>query len=152
MKQYKEELIEKARVALLSGDKEIDGYTIYTAKIDLDEKLCGEDILYWEQSRRVVIEYYVDGIIIDINTTETDRGMHTVINYLCGIALHDEELNFIQLLLGDDVVRYKINKRRIERGISFERANILFSQILKRYPHEEDSKIKIALEREIGEL
>ena len=148
----KEELIQKAREAILRGDKRVGEYWIYTAKIDLDIKL--DDInerAMWEISRRSIIEGFSD-ILIDINTTETDRGLHSIINYLCEIKLSDEYKNFLQLLLGDDIIRYKINQRRIKRGISFEKANILFSRILKRYPHEEDSRIKIALEREIGEL
>lgn len=148
----KEELIQKAREAILKGEKKVGNYWIYTAKIDLDVKLDNvNERAMWEISRRSIIEGFCD-ILVDINTTETHRGLHSVINYLCCIKLSDDYKNFLQLLLGDDIIRYKINARRIERGISFEKANILFSRILKRYPHEEDSRIKIALEREIGDI
>ena len=147
----KEELIAKAREAILKGEKRVDGYCIYTAKIDLDVKIYKEDIEYWEQSRKAILEYFTHCTLIDINTTYTDRGLHTVINYLYDRAISDENLNFIQLLLGDDIIRYKINARRIEKGISFEKANILFSKVLERYPHEE-SRLKVALERIVGEI
>ena len=158
----KKELIDKAREYLLKGEKGVDEYRIYTAKIDLDEKLSWEyvktksyvwssEIDQWNATRRTIMES-LGLVVIDINTTETERGQHTIINYLSKDNIDDEYKNFLQLLLGDDVVRYKINKRRIERGIPFDTANILFSKILKRYPHEEDSKIKVALERIIGEI
>ncbi len=148
----KTELIEKARTAILKGEDGIDEYYIYTAKIDLDVKLEETALrIVWENSRKDILESF-GYIVVDINSNETQRGLHTIINYLCKMKLSDEYKNFLQLLLGDDVVRYKINARRIEKGISFETANILFSKILKRYPHEKDSRIKIALEREIGEI
>lgn len=147
----KEKLIEKARTSILKGEKEVDGYLIHNSKIDLDMKLDKNDIPLWEQTRQAILEFMYF-IVVDINTSETERGIHTVINWLSEEGETDHSLNFIQMLLGDDVVRVKINERRIEKGISFERANILFSHILKRYPHEEDSRIKIALERLIGEL
>lgn len=147
----KTELIEKARTAILKGEDGIDEYYIYTAKIDLDVKLEEINRRLWEVTRRCILEGF-GYVVVDISSNETQRGLHTVINYLCKYKLCDEYKNFLQLLLGDDVVRYKINARRIEKGISFETANILFSKILKRYPHEKDSRIKIALEREIGEI
>lgn len=148
----KEELIVKAREAILKGEKKVEGYYIYTAKIDLDEKLeDGMYIYYWECTRKAIIEFFGD-IVVDINTSKTERGLHTVIHYLCKVDLSEEKHNLMQLLLGDDIVRYKINKRRIERGINWEKANILFSRILERYPNEGDSRIKIALERIVGEV
>ncbi|MCK4329772.1 hypothetical protein KAX02_08005 [candidate division WOR-3 bacterium] len=145
----KQEIIEKARTAILKGEKEVDGYYIYTSKVDLDMKLDKNEIPLWEQTRQAILEFMYF-VVIDINTSETERGLHTVINWLSEEGETDHSLNFIQMLLGDDVVRVKINERRIEKGISFERANILFSKILKRYPHEQDSRINIALERELG--
>ena len=147
----KQELIQRAREAILRGEKRVDEWYVYTAKIDLDVKVEKEDIEYWEQSRKAIIEYFTHCTLIDINTTYTDRGLHTVINYLNDGASSDENLNFIQLLLGDDIIRYKINQRRIENGISFDKANILFSKVLHRYPHEE-SRLKVALERIVGEI
>ena len=149
----KEELIDKARECILKGEKRVEGgYNgkyIYTAKIDLDVKIEGTELRFWEESRRNLLEGYLGHVVIDINTNETDRGLHTIINYLCNIKLSDEYKNFLQLLLGDDIIRYKINARRIEKGISFEKANILFSKVLERYPHEE-SRLKVALERIVG--
>lgn len=147
----KQELIQKAREAILRGKDRVEGYSIYTAKIDLDAKLDEIERDVWEISRKLIIEGF-GYTVVDISTNETDRGLHTIINYLSMSDISDLHKNFIQLLLGDDIIRYKINARRIKKGISFEKANILFSRILHRYPHEEDSRIKIALEREIGEI
>lgn len=147
----KEDLIEKARKAILKGEDGFDEWYIYTAKIDLDVKLKKEERWLWEETRREILESWLEFIVIDINTAETDRGIHTVINYLWKNKLNDEYKNFLQLLLGDDLVRFKINQRRIERGIPFDKANILFSKVLHRYPHEE-SRLKVALERLIGEI
>ena len=147
----KEELIAKARECILKGEKKVDGYYIYTSKIDLDVKLENTaEIMVWEATRRVIIQFY-GGIIIDVNSTETERGFHTIINWIIDIEFDDYKQNFMQLLLGDDIIRYKINARRIEKGISFEKANILFSKVLERYPHEE-SRLKVALERIVGEI
>ena len=148
----KEGLVIRARECILKGEDGFDEWYIYSAKIDLDVKL-GETALreVWENTRRNMLEYF-GYIVVDINSSETQRGLHTVINYLCKMKLSDEYKNFLQLLLGDDLVRFKINNRRIERGISFEKANILFSRVLERYPHEEDSRIKVAVERIIGIL
>ena len=150
----KEDLIEKARKAILKGEKEVEDYFIYTAKIDLDVKLEGLGRKAWEETRRDMLED-MSSIVVDINTTETERGLHTTINYIYSkkhaAYITDEYKNFLQLLLGDDIIRYKINQRRIERGISFEKANILFSKILHRYPHEE-SRLKVALERIVGDI
>lgn len=147
---YREELILKAREAILRGDKVVRGYYIYTSKVDLDMKLDKNDIPLWEQTRQAILEFMYF-IVVDINTSDTERGLHTVINWLAEDEETDHSLNFIQMLLGDDVVRVKINERRIEKGISFEKANILFSKVLERYPHEE-SRLKVALERIVGEI
>ena len=151
----KEELIVKARECILIGEKRVEeGYNgkyIYTAKIDLDVKIEGVELRFWEESRRNLLEGYLGHVVIDINTNETDRGLHTIINYLSSAKLCDEYKNFLQLLLGDDIIRYKINARRIEKGISFEKANILFSKVLERYPHEE-SRLKVAIARIVGEI
>ena len=146
----KEELIEKARECILKGEKKVDGYYIYTSKIDLDIEICEYDKILWEKTRSAMLEY-LGHIVIDVNTTYTKRGAHTIINHLYTKVLSDYTQNFLQLLLGDDLIRYKINKRRIEKGISFEKANILFSKVLERYPHEE-SRLKLALERIVGEI
>ena len=157
----KEELIEKARECILKGEKKVDGYYIYTSKIDLDVKLSynymknertirSSEIDWWHITRRAMLES-IGGTVIDINTSDTDRGQHSVINYLSKVKLSDKLQNIIQLMLGDDIIRYKINARRIEKGISFEKANILFSKVLERYPHEE-SRLKVALERIVGEI
>ena len=150
MNTNKQELIEKARKAILRGEKEVEGYCIHNSKIDLDTKLDKNDIPLWEDTRMAILEFMYF-IVVDINTSETERGNHTVINWLAEEGETEHSLNFIQMLLGDDVVRVKINQRRIERGISFEKANILFSKVLHRYPHEE-SRLKVALERIVGEL
>lgn len=147
----KEKLIEKARTAILKGEDGFDEWYIYVAKIDLDVKLEETALrTVWENTRRDILEGF-GYIVVDINTSETERGLHTVINYLSKMKLSDEYKNFLQLLLGDDVVRYKINQRRIERCIKFETANILFSKVLERYPHEE-SRLKLALERIVGDI
>lgn len=145
----KQDLIEKARISILKGEDGFDEYYIYSAKLDLDVKIeetALRDV--WENTRRNMLEYF-GYIVVDINSSETERGLHTVINYLCKMKLSDEYKNFLQLLLGDDIIRYKINQRRIEKGIKFETANILFSKILERFPHEE-SRLKVALERMVG--
>ena len=148
----KEELIAKARECILKGEKKVGGWYIYTAKIDLDIKLDKEWMkCWWEESRVAIIEEVILAYVVDINTVDTDRGAHTTINFICEQEWSGEDLNFMQLLLGDDIIRYKINQRRIEKGISFEQANILFSKVLERYPHEE-SRLKVALERIIGDI
>lgn len=150
LKMNKTELIEKARTAILKGDKRVDGYYIYVSKIDLDTKLCEYDRVLWEHTRRAILES-MGHIVVDVNTSDTERGAHTVVNHLYTKELSDYTQNFLQLLLGDDLIRFKINQRRIEKGIKFENANILFSKILKRYPHEE-SRLKLALERITGDI
>lgn len=147
----KHKLIELAQQALLEGKHEIDDYYIYTAKIDLDVKLDKTDKSLWESTRKAILENFND-IVIDINTTETERGLHTTINYLCAYKLLEGTQNFMQLLLGDDIFRYKINKGRIEKGISMEEGNILFSKILERCATKEKSGVQIALERIVGEI
>ena len=146
----KQQLIEKARKAILRGEKEVEGYRIYVSKIDLDTELCECDKVLWERTRGDMLES-LGHIVVDVATTYTERGAHTVIIHLYTKELSDYTQNFLQLLLGDDIIRVKINARRIERGISFEKANILFSKVLHRYPHEE-SRLKLALERIVGEL
>jgi len=148
----KEELVQKAREALLRGEREVEGHYIYTAKIDLDVGLDSARKWIWETTRKLMLEWYTKNVVFDINTVDTERGCHTTINYLSKLELTDEIQNFIQLLLGDDIVRYKINQRRIEKGISWEQANILFSQVLDRYATTDDTKLKIALERIVGEM
>ncbi len=54
----------------------------------------------WNRSRKAVIEVFA-GKVIDIITTNTDRGHHTVINWLTRDEWTDQQLNFMQLLLGD---------------------------------------------------
>lgn len=147
---YKEELISKARECILRGEKRVDEYYIQVAKIDLDVKLEDLEREVWEETRRYLLEG-IGYIVVDINTAETERGLHTVINCITKYHTDDDYKNFLQLLLGDDIIRYKINARRIEKGISFEKANILFSKVLERYPHEE-SRLKVALERIVGEI
>lgn len=148
----KEELIAKSRECILRGEEGFDEWYIYNAKIDLDVKLeASAWRRVWEITRRGILEKEFGYVVVDVNTSETERGLHTVINYLCKMKLSDEYKNFLQLLLGDDIIRYKINERRIEKGISFEKANILFSKVLERYPHEE-SRLKVALERIVGEI
>ena len=147
----KEGLIAKARECILRGEDGFDEWYIYTAKIDLDVKLeASAWRRVWEITRKQIIESF-GYVVVDVNSTETERGLHTIINYLCKMKLSDEYKNFLQLLLGDDIIRYKINQRRIEKGIIFEKANILFSKVLERYPHEE-SRLKVALERIVGEI
>jgi hypothetical protein len=147
------DIIVDARKALQRGERRLDDWYIITSKIDLDVKLeTVEERFRWDSSRRVIIENDFFGKVVDVITTSTDRGQHTVINWLSMDELTDQQLNFIQLLLGDDIVRYKINKARLERGVTVEESNILFSKVLERFGGEKESKLKIALENIVGEI
>lgn len=148
-------ICEAAKQAIKEGRREFGVYKIYTAKIDLDVNIADINIDMWERSRKAVLEslpYSADIVVIDIKTYKTERGLHTIINYLYPHIIPEDTLNLIQLMLGDDIIRYKINKKRIERGISWDRANILFSRVLDRYGKEEDSRLKVALERIVGRI
>lgn len=144
-------LIADAREAIMKGEKNVDDYFINVSKVDMDVKLSDEEKREWLETRKTILEGYYTFIVIDSIIHESDRGFHLVVNYLSKYKISEYKQNFIQLILSDDIIRYKINARRIERGISFEKANILFSRILHRYPHEE-SRLKVALERIVGEI
>lgn len=147
------ELIDDARKALQRGERKVGGWNIVTSKIDLDVKFGNsQEKFMWGSSRRVIIEKEFYGKVIDVITTSTDRGHHTVINWLTRGELSDQTLNFMQLLLGDDIVRYKINKARLERGVTVEESNILFSKVLERFSSERESKLKVAIENIVGEV
>jgi hypothetical protein len=146
------DLLGEARKALQTGKRKVRHYWIYTAKVDLDVKLVEiRDIGRWEFTRDAILRSF-EYIVVDVITMETDRGMHTVINYLSLWEISDKDQNFIQLLLGDDQTRFKINRQRLERGISMKDANILFSRVLQRFTAVEESKLKRALERIVGEI
>lgn len=146
------DLLGEARKALQTGKRKVRHYWIYTAKVDLDVKLVEiRDIGRWEFTRDAILRSF-EYIVVDVITMETDRGMHTVINYLSLWEISDKDQNFMQLLLGDDQTRFKINRQRLERGISMEKANILFSRVLQRFTAVEESKLKRALERIVGEI
>lgn len=146
-----QKLIEIAQQALLEGKREIGRYYIYTSKIDLDIHLDVTETEMWEHTRKAILES-LGYIVVDIVTNDTERGQHTIINHLYPQKVSDETLNFLQLMLGDDFFRFLINKRRIERGISWERSNILFSEILERYGKKEKDRLQIALEEIVGEM
>ena len=140
------------RKALQTGKRKVRHYWIHTAKVDLDVKLVEmKDIERWEFTRDAILRSF-KYIVVDVITMETDRGMHTVINYLSLWEISDKDQNFIQLLLGDDQTRFKINRQRLERGITMENANILFSRVLQRFTAAEESKLKRAVERIVGEI
>jgi len=141
-----------AREALQKGERKVRHFWIYTAKVDLDVKLDEEkERKCWELTRTNMLSD-LGYIVVDVITTETDRGMHTVINYLVPFEISDKDQNLIQLLLGDDQTRFKINRQRLERGIKMEDANILFSRVLQRFTAAEESKLKRAVERIVGEI
>jgi hypothetical protein len=147
------ELIDDARKALQRGERKVGGWNIVTSKIDLDVKFGNsQEKFMWGSSRRAIIEKEFYGKVVDVITTSTDRGHHTVINWLTRGELSDQSLNFMQLLLGDDIVRYKINKARLERGVTVEESNILFSKVLERFSSERESKLKVAIENIVGEV
>ena len=145
-------LIEKARQSLQRGEREICGWHIITLKIDLDLKLDEEEKTMWDDSRKSFICNCLDGVVIDIVTTDTERGLHTVLNWMSLAKWSDEKLNFIQMLAGDDIIRYKINKARLKRGVKWEESNILFSKVLQRFAGEKESRLKVAIENIVGEI
>ena len=148
---YTTEMKEEARKALQRGEREVMGHEIITSKIDLDVKLDRDEKTWWEISRRALITSF-GGVAIDIIVTDTERGQHTVINWMTRHNWTEQDQNFIQLLLGDDQTRFKINRQRLERGIGMEDANILFSRVLQRFTAAEESKLKRAVERIVGEI
>ena len=143
--------LEEARNALQRGEREVRGYRIVTSKVDLDVKLDRDEKTWWRISRKALIESF-GGDVIDIIITDTERGQHTVINWVTYGNWTEQDQNFIQLLLGDDQTRFKINRQRLERGITMEDANILFSRVLQRFTAAEESKLKRAVERIVGEI
>ena len=120
--------LEEARNALQRGEREVRGYRIVTSKVDLDVKLDRDEKTWWRISRKALIESF-GGDVIDIIITDTERGQHTVINWVTYGNWTEQDQNFIQLLLGDDQTRFKINRQRLERGITMEDANILYCHI-----------------------
>ena len=145
------DMMEEARKAIQRGEREVGDHKIITSKIDLDVKLDRDEKTWWRISRKALIESF-GGKVIDIIITDTERGQHTVINWLTYGNWTEQDQNFIQLLLGDDQTRFKINRQRLERGIKMEDANILFSRVLQRFTAAEESKLKRAVERIVGEI
>lgn len=95
-------------------------------KTDLDVKLNKKEMELWIETRKLILKHLgfkVEKVIV----RNSSRGHHFWW-HVKGKKLKAQEINFIQLLLGDDMGRYYINKRRIERGV--KNWNKLFSEVL----------------------
>jgi len=96
-------------------------------KIDLDIHPPKEWLDDWIRTRKMIcwsMLYQVEAI----DVFETTRGLHVYIRVKQ--KLKDEEINWIQFLLGDDHTRVKINQWRIKRGM--KHWNKLFHKVLYR--------------------
>lgn len=101
-------------------------------KIDLDVKLNDEEYAIFEKTRYAILEclgYRVERVI---KHGSGFRGHHIYIHFKSDKKLTPKDLNLLQLMCGDDQTRYYINKERISTGMSWRKANILFSRILER--------------------
>lgn len=105
---------------------------LYVFKIDIDIKLNEEEYRLWKLTRIAIIESLAIRFVFMLKHDSSCRGHHIFIHCESDGSISDERLNFIQFLLGDDQTRYKINKGRLERGTSWEKANILFSRVLEK--------------------
>lgn len=105
---------------------------LYIFKIDLDVKLDEEDYKLWKATRIAIIKELGLRFMMMLKHDSASRGHHIFIHAESDEEISDDRLNFIQFLLGDDQIRYKINKDRIQRGTSWDKANILFSRVLEK--------------------
>jgi len=122
-------------VAMSSSWKDIIYYkpkkkAAQTFKIDIDCHLSEEEIDLFVQTRKAILSS-LNFTLIDYRYFQTERGMHFWF-IAHGELLDDRTKNLYQFLLGDDHHRFDINRRRIERGIPWRKANILFSRIIDR--------------------
>ncbi len=100
----------------------------YVFKVDLDIKMK-KNILetIYIPTRKIILEAL--GFKVNhVKYVETRRGYHFY--YYCEYKdeINDYWINFVQLLLGDDTTRVKINMKRIDRGV--KNWNKLFSRII----------------------
>jgi len=104
----------------------------YVLKIDVDLKLSDEELEMFIETRKAIAEKL--GIAIrDIVSHESKRGYHFFFHIDADSGVTEKTLNFYQFLFGDDPTRYKINRMRIEKGIPWDKANILFSKVLEKH-------------------
>jgi hypothetical protein len=93
-------------------------------KIDLDIQLAPPELILYTYTREVILKslgYHV----ISIRKVKTQKGYHFWIEVL--EDCNDYEIALLQLLLGDDVRRAKLNFYR-EQYNAFKDFNILFSK------------------------
>lgn len=101
-----------------------------TFKIDVDCHLNDEELDLFIQTRRAILES-LGFKLLEHRYFQTERGMHFWFTAY-GDEIDDRTKNLYQFLLGDDDHRFDINRRRLERGIPWNKANVLFSRILDR--------------------
>lgn len=108
----------------------------YVLKIDLDIKLTKSEIKSFEQTRKAIADSLRITIKSFVMHESSKRGHHAFIHISSYDCLIPETLNFYQFLMGDDQTRYKINKDRLEKGIPWDLANVLFSRVIERRSYD----------------
>ena len=96
-------------------------------KIDLDWKPPDRWLKAWIETRIKMLKN-LGHPAKRYDVFKTTRGLHIYFRLFDDVS--DEEANFLQFLLGDDITRVKINQWRIKRGI--KRWNKLFHKVLFR--------------------
>ncbi|RLE65063.1 MAG: hypothetical protein DRJ47_06105 [Thermoprotei archaeon] len=123
-------------------------------KIDIDIKVPEEWIDDWIGSRIAILNWYFDSdeVVQDIVVKPSSkRGYHAWIHLDAG-DMPPGEANKLQWLCGDDETRVAINQRRIERGVPWKEANVLFSRVLKRKEYKNEQCENCGLRRAIESL
>lgn len=108
----------------------------YVLKIDLDVRLDEGELGIFRHTRRLIANGLNISILSFITHDSASRGHHFFIRVESPNILTPEELNFAQFLMGDDQTRYKINKERLEKGIPWKLANVLFSRVIERRSYD----------------
>ena len=104
----------------------------YVLKVDVDLKLPKKWIELFKKSRKGMLEslgFKVTDIVIHPSSR---RGFHAWFHIESKKPLNPKDLAYLQFLCGDDKGRFLLNLWRIKRGISWKRANKMFSEVLWR--------------------
>lgn len=122
-------------------------------KIDIDIKVPEDWIEDWVNSRIAILNSYFDSEVVHevIVKPSSKRGYHAWIHIDAGDP-PPGEINKLQWLCGDDETRVSINQRRIDRGVPWEDANVLFSRVLRRKEYKNEQCENCGLRRAIESL
>jgi len=116
----------------------------YKLKLDVDTHLSEKSMKLWKKTRLAILKS-LDYKVIEMNFDESEKGFHVIVLIKSSEKLSPEKQCFLQVLLGSDLMREKLNMARIGRGIDWNRANRLFSKVIWRRPksYERNRMIEI---------